>query len=159
MAGFETKDEVAKAMLLIVHLLTSKILRLSNCKNLGFVTCVYRTVWCVHSSCCTRTKQAMDLLMILSLFSSSKRWGVLPTLTLPDGTVAGQSRALLRYLGKVVKVHLPNAAALCLRACVRACVRVSRRLPLDNSEYYMTVRPIRWTARHCIQTSLQWLYW
>ena len=31
------------------------------------------------------------------------RWGVVPNLTLPGGSVHGQSRALLRYLGKVVR--------------------------------------------------------
>ena len=31
------------------------------------------------------------------------RWGVVPNLTLPDGSVHGQSRALLRYLGKLVR--------------------------------------------------------
>ena len=31
------------------------------------------------------------------------RWGVVPNLTLPDGSVHGQSRALLRYLGKIVR--------------------------------------------------------
>ena len=31
------------------------------------------------------------------------RWGVVPNLTLPNGSVHGQSRALLRYLGKIVQ--------------------------------------------------------
>jgi len=30
-------------------------------------------------------------------------WGTLPTLTLPDGTVVGQQRAIIRYLGKLIK--------------------------------------------------------
>jgi len=30
-------------------------------------------------------------------------WGTLPTLTLPDGTIVGQQRAIVRYLGKLVK--------------------------------------------------------
>ena len=36
------------------------------------------------------------------------RWGVVPSLTLPDGSKHGQSRALLRYLGKLV--HHDGAA-------------------------------------------------
>merc|ERR1712150_31121 len=35
---------------------------------------------------------------------ASTRWNVVPTLTLPGGQVAGQSQALIRYLGKMVKV-------------------------------------------------------
>ena len=30
-------------------------------------------------------------------------WGTLPTLTLPDGTTVGQQRAIIRYLGKMIK--------------------------------------------------------
>lgn len=146
-------------MLLIVHLLTSKILRLSNCKNLGFVTCVYRTVWCVHSSCCTRTKQAMDLLMILYHFFFLPKGGesclhlryrmelLLDSLVLCSGTLARSSRYICRM----------QQPCVCVRVCVRACVYLA--VCLWTTQNIMTVRPIRWTARHCIQKSLQWLYW
>ena len=30
-------------------------------------------------------------------------WGTLPTLTLPDGTIVGQQRAIIRYLGKIIQ--------------------------------------------------------
>ena len=125
MAGFETKDEVAKAMLLIVHLLTSKILRLSNCKNLGFVTCVNRTVWCVHSSCCTRTKQAMDLLMILSTFFFFQKVGS-PAYTYATGwnccwTVS--CSAQVPWQGRQgTSAECSSLVFACVRACVRACI-------------------------------------
>jgi glutathione S-transferase len=32
------------------------------------------------------------------------RWNVIPTLTLPSGQVAGQSQAVLRYLGRTIKI-------------------------------------------------------
>ena len=36
---------------------------------------------------------------------SDTRWGMMPTLTLPGGQVAGQSQPLLRYLGKHIEVE------------------------------------------------------
>jgi hypothetical protein len=33
------------------------------------------------------------------------RWNTVPTLTLPSGQIAGQSTALVRYLGHEVKIH------------------------------------------------------
>eukprot|EP00747_Dinoflagellata_sp_TGD_P168084 gnl/TRDRNA2_/TRDRNA2_193701_c0_seq1.p1 gnl/TRDRNA2_/TRDRNA2_193701_c0~~gnl/TRDRNA2_/TRDRNA2_193701_c0_seq1.p1 ORF type:complete len:226 (-),score=63.87 gnl/TRDRNA2_/TRDRNA2_193701_c0_seq1:320-997(-) len=50
----------------------------------------------------------VDFKAFMTTMKKQTRWQVVPTLTLPSGQVVGQSQAILRYLGKHIKVDGKN---------------------------------------------------